>query len=160
MTRQDASQIRTEIKQSVPFSSLEQEVVVALIRTTDVVRRQVAAIIEPSGITIQQYNVLRILRGAGENGLPTLEIAERMIERTPGITRLIDRLVTKGLVLRERSESDRRQVICWVTEGGLELLARLDSPVANADLEPLTTIPRKDLHTLLAILDDIRKAER
>src|SRR5213078_2794277 len=105
---------------------------VALIRTADVVRRAVGDVVEPHGITAQQYNVLRILRGAGQDGLPTLEIAERMIEQTPGITRLIDRLESKRLVERERSSIDRRCVYCRITKAGLDLLARLDAPVQDA----------------------------
>src|SRR5258706_12493191 len=87
-----------ELKQTKPFPSKRQEAAVALLRTADVIRRLFGAVVEPKGITVQQYNVLRILRGAGEPGLPTLDIAERMIETTPGITRLIDRLETKKLV--------------------------------------------------------------
>src|SRR5258706_5345171 len=87
-----------ELKQTRPFPSKAQEAAVALMRTADVLRRLRSAIVEPNGMTAQQYNGLRILRGAGELGLPTLEIAERMIESTPGITRLIDRLGTKKLV--------------------------------------------------------------
>src|SRR5207244_13083574 len=78
-----------ELKQTKPFPSKAQEVAVSLLRTADVLRRLVGAVVEQKGITVQQYNVLRILRGAGEQGLPTLDIAERMIETTPGITRLI-----------------------------------------------------------------------
>src|SRR5229473_5817955 len=112
-----------EIRQRRPFPSVAHEAIVALLRTADLVRRQVATLVEPHGITPQQYNVLRILRGAGEKGLPTLEIAERMIEQTPGITRLIDRLQTKNLVARERCLTDRRQVFCRITPAGLSLLS-------------------------------------
>ncbi len=89
-----------EIKQRKPFPSKGQEAAVTLMRTADVVRRAVGSAIEPHGITVQQYNVLRILRGAGPDGLPTLEIVQRMIEQTPGITRLINRLQGKNLVAR------------------------------------------------------------
>src|SRR5829696_3408168 len=116
------SRIQQEIKQNRPFTSRTQEAVVALMRTTDLVRRAIGAIVEPHGITLQQYNVLRILRGSGEQGLPTLEIADRMIEQTPGITRLIDRLETKRLALRERCKNDRRRVYCRITRDGLALL--------------------------------------
>ena len=91
--------IARELKQKKPFPSKAEEAAVTLMRTADVLRRFIGTVIEPHGITSQQYNVLRILRGAGERGLPTLEIAERMIESTPGITRLIDRLETKKLVV-------------------------------------------------------------
>ena len=106
---------------------------VSLMRTADLVRRAVAVVIDGQGITLQQYNVLRILRGAGGEGLPTLEIAERMIEQTPGITRLLDRLEAKQLVGRERCPADRRQVTCRISREGLRLLAALDGPVAEAE---------------------------
>ncbi|MFP5247340.1 MAG: MarR family winged helix-turn-helix transcriptional regulator, partial [Thermoanaerobaculia bacterium] len=116
--------LRDELKQTRPFVTRTQEAALALLRTADLVRRSIGAVVEPEGITMQQYNVLRILRGAGEKGLPTLEIAERMVEQTPGITRLIDRLETKQLVGRERCPTDRRQVFCRITKEGLALLAR------------------------------------
>ncbi|HWW62959.1 MAG TPA: MarR family transcriptional regulator [Thermoanaerobaculia bacterium] len=137
------------------MSTKSHEATLALLRTADVVRRAVAAVIEPHGITGQQYNVLRILRGAGEKGLPTLEIAERMIEQTPGITRLIDRLETKKLVIRERCKTDRRQVFCKITRGGLALLAKLDEPVTNADVA-LSKLTKRDLQQLVEILGRAR----
>ena len=137
------------------MSSETQEAALALLRTADVVRRAFAAVIEPHGITGQQYNVLRILRGAGEKGLPTLEIAERMIEQTPGITRLIDRLETKKLVLRERCKNDRRRVWCRITRGGRELLAKLDAPVTKAE-SILSNLKKRDLAQLVEILDRAR----
>ena len=86
------SQLKREIRQNRPFRSRSQEASLGLFRTADLLRRRFHAVLEPKGITQQQYNVLRILRGAGDGGLPTLTIAERMVERTPGITRLLDRL--------------------------------------------------------------------
>src|SRR6476659_11445281 len=106
----EMSQLQREIRQGKPFRSRGQEVVVALLRTADLVRRTVGRALEPHDITVQQYNVLRILRGAGEQGLPTLEIGERMVEQTPGVTRLLNRLEAKGLAARSRGESDHRQV--------------------------------------------------
>lgn len=84
-------------------------------------------------LTMQQDNVLRILRGAGRAGLPTLEIAERMIEHTPAVARLVDRLEKKGLVRRDRTSEDRRLVLCRITTAGLELLRKLDCPVEGLD---------------------------
>src|ERR1700750_2732984 len=94
------------------FHSREQEATLGLLRTAAAIKRSLAQVIEPHGITPQQYNVLRILRGAGAEGIPTLTIGERMIEQTPGVTRLLDRLEAKGLVARCRGEDDRRQVLC------------------------------------------------
>src|ERR687897_938950 len=102
LMRDETSALQKEIRQTRPFQSRGQEAVLALMRTTDLARRVIGKVLEPYDVTAQQYNVLRILRGAGEAGLPTLDIADRMIEQAPGITRLIDRLEAKGLVRRER----------------------------------------------------------
>src|SRR5207253_3472800 len=134
-----------------------EETTVALIRTVDIVRRMLGAVLEPHGITLQQYNVLRILRGAGEKGLPTLEIAERMIEQTPGITRLVDRLEAKKLVVRERCATDRRQVFCRISAAGLALLARLDEPVRAISDEALRNLSKKDVAQLIELLDRTRE---
>jgi DNA-binding MarR family transcriptional regulator len=130
--------------------------VVALLRTADLVRRALGRVLEPYDITPQQYNVLRILRGAGEQGLPTLEIGERMIEQTPGITRLLDRLEAKELVRRERCREDRRQVLCWLTPAGLDLVERLDEPIDSADAEAVAMLEVEEQEKLLRLLDAIR----
>ena len=145
-----------EIRQSRPFASPAQEAVLGLLRTADVLRRFIGTVVEPHGITMQQYNVLRILRGAGERGLPTLDIAGRMIEQTPGITRLIDRLETKSLVTRQRCETDRRQVFCLITPAGLELLSRLDALVVTAGNEAMSALAAADLTRLIKLLDRTR----
>ncbi len=150
------STVLREIKQKKPFASRRQEAFVALFRTADQVRSVVAKVLEPHGITPQQYNVLRILRGSHPQGLPTLEIAERMVERTPGITRLLDRLEAKGLVRRERCPEDRRQVLCWATHEALVLLAELDTPVLEADEEALQNLSRAEVDQLIELLDKIR----
>ena len=100
--------VAEEIKMGRAFRSLSLEGSLGLLRTADVIRRYFDSVVEPQGLTLQQYNVLRILRGAGPDGLPTLEVADRMVERAPGITRMLDRLMAKGLVVRERSTRDRR----------------------------------------------------
>jgi DNA-binding MarR family transcriptional regulator len=146
-----------ELKQNKPFPSKAQEAAVALLRTADVLRRLIGAVVEPKSITTQQYNVLRILRGAGERGLPTLEIAERMIETTPGITRLIDRLETKKLVSRERCLTDRRQVFCRITPPGLTLLSSLDAPILQATDTALGILKKTELTSLIDLLDRTRE---
>jgi DNA-binding MarR family transcriptional regulator len=151
------SSIQKELKQSKPFASRAQEAAVALLRTADLIRRNVGAVVEVHDITPQQYNVLRILRGAGEKGLPTLEIVERLIEETPGITRLIDRLEAKKLVSRERCLTDRRQVFCRITKDGLKLLTKLDAPLNNAEEEALGTLKKRELDELIALLDRARE---
>jgi DNA-binding MarR family transcriptional regulator len=127
---------------------LRRDAVTAVWRAADRLKREFAAIIEPRGITLQQHNVLRILRGAGQEGLPTLTIAESMIERAPGITRLIDRLENKGLITRERHKSNRRQVLCKITPEGLRLLASLDPLVDAANLRIFAHVTDEQLQTL------------
>ncbi len=127
-----------------------------ILRTADLLRRYFAAVLEPHGLTGQQYNVLRILRGTRPEPLPTMEIAERMIEKTPAITGLLDRLESKGLVERRRGSDDRRCVFCSITPAGLELLAGLDEPIARADREALAGISAAEAQRLLELLGAIR----
>jgi MarR family transcriptional regulator, organic hydroperoxide resistance regulator len=150
------SHLLRELKQTKPFPDKTEEATVALLRTADLVRRNVASVLEPHGITVQQYNVLRILRGAGERGLPTLEIADRMVEQTPGITRLIDRLELKRFVSRERCLTDRRQVFCRITKEGLALVASLDKPMLDSEIGALGAIEQDDLAQLIELLDRAR----
>jgi DNA-binding MarR family transcriptional regulator len=157
MTRK-ASRIQAELKQRKPFRSLAQEASLALLRTTDVLRRKFSEVTASSDLTLQQYNVLRILRGAGPDGLPTLEIGVRMIEQAPGVTRLLDRLESKQLVLRVRCVSDRRQVFCHITDAGLALLGSLDGPVNDADEAAMSSLTRAETKTLIELLDKVRAA--
>ena len=151
-----APSLREEIKQSSPFHSTSQEAYLALLRTADDSKRYMGRLLEARGVTLQQYNVLRILRGAGEEGLPTLAVAERMIERTPGVTRLIDRMERKGWVARQRCTEDRRRVWCRITADGLALLAALDQPIIDLDNELGNALEEHELATLVGYLDRIR----
>ncbi|MDH3206370.1 MAG: MarR family transcriptional regulator [Gemmatimonadota bacterium] len=148
--------ILEEIQQSKPFRSRSQEAYVALLRTADDSRRYISNVLEPEGVTLQQYNVLRILRGAGKSGVATLAIAERMLERTPGVTRLIDRMERKGWVERSRCTEDRRRVWCKITESGLSLLEKLDRPVSDVDDAFGDVLDEDELGTLVGYLDRLR----
>ena len=150
------SRLQSELKQNKPFASKAAEATVSLVRTADLIRRNLAAVMATFDLTVQQFNVLRILRGAAEKGLPTLEIAERMVEQTPGITRLIDRLETKELVLRVRCLTDRRQVFCHITKQGLALLKELEAPVHEAQELSLSSMSKSDLEQLIKLLDRAR----
>jgi DNA-binding MarR family transcriptional regulator len=150
--------IRDEILQTRPFASVAAEAVVTLIGTADRVRSALSAVVGAHGITLQQYNVLRILRGAGSDGLPTLDIAARMIDKSPGITRLLERLEARRLVRRVRCPQDRRQVLCYATAGALRLLAGLDAPVAESDRRCLAPLDATRVATLVGMLDEIRAA--
>jgi MarR family transcriptional regulator, organic hydroperoxide resistance regulator len=155
--KRDPSPTQRAIKQEKAFRSLGQEAVVALFLTAEAIRWPFVELLAKNGdITFQQYNVLRILRGAGPGGLPTLEISERMIERTPGITRLLDRLEQKKLVERERCSEDRRLVYCRISREGKELLARLDGPFDKLDDQAFAALSNSDLKTFLRLLDRVR----
>jgi DNA-binding MarR family transcriptional regulator len=150
--------VQQEIRQRRPFASVSQEAIVALMRTADLVRRRVAAVVEPHGITLQQFNVLRILRGGGDAGVPTLEVADRMIEQTPGVTRLLDRLEAKELVRRQRCPKDRRQHLCWITPKGLAVLQKIDGVSLRAADHALKGLRAKDRETFVRLLDAVRAA--
>ena len=150
------SALQHEIHQSRPFRSPSQEAVLGLFRTADILRREFDRVMAEHGLTQQQYNVLRILRGAGEEGLPTLVIAERMIEPTPGITRLLDRLEKKGWVERHRTEQDRRRVICRIHHDGLDVLDELDAPLNSLDDRCLAMISDDEIRQIIGLLDRVR----
>ncbi len=150
--------IRDEIRQTKPFESAADEAVVTLLGTADRVRTTLSAATEAHGITLQQYNVLRILRGAGPVGLPTLDIAARMIEDSPGITRLLDRLEARGLVRRVRCPEDRRQVLGHATDKALRLLAALERPLAEAIRHSLAPLDAAGTGELVRLLDAVRAA--
>jgi len=124
-----------------------------LLRVADRMGGYFQGLFSPFEISGQHYNVLRILRGAEPDGLPTLTIAERLIERAPGITRMIDRLEAKALVRRKRCEDDRRCVYCRLTEKGLRLLERLDEPVYQANRAVFRGLSEAELQRLTALLD-------
>jgi DNA-binding MarR family transcriptional regulator len=142
-----------EAKQKHPVHSRQQDAVVSVLRTANYLRRFSSPVFDQHGITWQQYNVLRILRGAGLGGLPTLGIAERMIEQAPGITRLLDRLERKKFVRRERPSDNRRQVLCYITKVGLDLLRELDSPVRKQDNQALHRLDESEIEELIRLLE-------
>jgi len=146
-----------EIRQTRPFVSRAQELTVALLRTSDIVRPRLAQVVAREGITLQQYNVLRILRGARGVSLSALQIGDRLIEQTPGVSRLLERLVAKKLVRRDRAARDRRMIECFITAKGLELLARLDEAVTRADEEAVAMLGAAELDTLADFLERIRR---
>jgi DNA-binding MarR family transcriptional regulator len=152
--------LQDEIKQRSPFDSLEQEALLNLLRTADVLMRRIIAVLKPYGLSHSQYNVLRILRGAGEDGLACREIGDRMITRDPDITRLLDRLEARGLVTRTRDQQDRRIVMARVTAEGLRLLAQLDGPIEEVDRRPLKHLGESRLRALIALLEAARERGR
>jgi DNA-binding MarR family transcriptional regulator len=151
------SSLQEELKQGKPFPTAAEEAGVALLRTAALFRRAVAQRVEPYGISPAQYNVLRILRGAGDEGLATLAVRDRLIEEAPGITRLIDKLEEAGHVRRDRTGKDRRTVRCRITSKGLALLEEMDSPVRTANELIRAGLPEEeDQRMLLDLLARLR----
>ncbi len=157
-TRARTSAVQREIRQSTPFRSTAQEATIALLRTASVVSRSLARVVEPSGLSLAQYNALRIIRGAGTGGIPTLSIRERMIEEGTTITRLLDKLDEAGLIRRERSYPDRRQVLCFVSDAGRALLDDLDPRVNAADEAVVASLDAGQLDRFIELLDRVRSA--
>ena len=153
-----ADALARQLHRSTPFRAPGQWVGISLLRNADLLRRHLTQVVAAERVTLQQYNVLRILRGAGEAGLPTLSVAERMIERTPGVTRLLDRLESRGWVERERSVEDRRQVLARITPGGRALLERLDGPLAQAEDEVFAELDPESLQRLGELLEEVRRS--
>jgi DNA-binding MarR family transcriptional regulator len=150
------SSLRDEIKQTRPFRNASEEATLSIMRTATLVRRSIAAVVERFDITPAQYNVLRILRGAGEAGLPTLAVRDRLLEEAPGITRLLDKLETAGLVRRERTTPDRRQVICFITSKGLALIKKIDPRIIEADQAGGAGLTPAERKQLIVLLEKIR----
>ena len=148
--------VQDEIKQTRPFRSKSQEATVALLRTAHYIRRRVEALVGAEGITMQQYNVLRILRGS-KSPLPTMEIADRMIEPACGITRLISTLEEKDLIRREQWPGDRRQVLCQITPAGIRLLDRLQEPIDALDELTARSLTGEQLDIFIEVLSTIRE---
>ena len=148
--------VSDEIKQERPFDRPEREVAVTLLRTGEVLRHAVESVLRPWDVSPEQYNVLRILHGAKEGGHPALEIARRMIARSPNITRMIDKMVAKGLAQRERVDSDRRVVRISITAEGRRLLGELDQAVNNL-LAPLRSMSPAQTRSFLGQLNAVRE---
>ncbi|MGH9565741.1 MAG: MarR family winged helix-turn-helix transcriptional regulator [Candidatus Angelobacter sp.] len=145
--------IQAEIKQGKPFESLEQEAFLALLWTADRLQWRLTEALKPHGLSPTQYNVLRILRGAGKQGLACSEVAQRMITRDPDITRLMDRLGRMGLAHRGRGDEDRRIVVAKITPKGVDLLKQLDPVIRQFLHNLLGHMGEKKLNSLLGLLD-------
>ncbi|MGC2195924.1 MAG: MarR family transcriptional regulator [Terriglobales bacterium] len=142
---------------SQPAGETEQErVYVALLRTAYRLEGEVAARLKPHELTPTQYNALRILRGAGAEGLPCSEVGARMINRDPDITRLVDRLEKRGLVTRRRGKADRRVIRAAIAPAGLNLLKGLDEPVRNFLRQRMGHLATERLHLLSQLLEQAR----
>jgi DNA-binding MarR family transcriptional regulator len=145
-----------DIHQTKPFASIEEELLVSLLRTGDVLHERFEQIIRPFNISMTQYNVLRILRGAEPTGRTCGEIGERMIAREPDVTRLLERMDKAGLIKRTRDSQDRRVVVTRITSGGLKLLDEMEPKLRELDgvLKPMG---ERKIETTLKLLDEVRE---
>jgi MarR family transcriptional regulator, organic hydroperoxide resistance regulator len=148
--------LQAELRQKLPFASREQEAYLALLRTADALQSSMESKLKEFGLTGTQYNALRILRGAGPEGLPCSEIGERMITHDPDITRLLNRLEQRGLVERTRDQHDRRVIDGKITAAGQRLLREMDGPVEQHGRELLHHISQADLRRLVDLLGQVR----
>jgi DNA-binding MarR family transcriptional regulator len=149
--------LRQSIKQRKPFESLEQEVFLEVLRTGNALVQDLVEMLRPYELTQPQYNVLRILRGAGPAGLPTGEVGDRMVvSREPDVTRLLIRMEEQGLVERERRSDNRRFVTARITRQGLRLLKALDEPIRRMHMRQLQHMTRRELDLLAGLLEQAR----
>ena len=153
------SKIQDEIKQSKPFKTVASEAHVALLRTADLVAREIAEVLKPYGVSPTQYNVLRILRGAGPSGLACGEIGGRMITQDPDITRLLDRMEKVGWIERTRDSGDRRVVVTRLTKQGKKVIDELEEPLARFERKRLKKVGEKRLRELVELLDVMRDSK-
>jgi len=146
-----------EIQQRVPFAGPEVEAFLNLQRTADLLRRQTVDLLKPYGLSPTGYNVLRILRGAGAEGLPCSEVSNRLVAHDPDVTRLADRLAEAGLLTRERRSRDRRVVVLRITPDGLVLLEQIDPQTVALHRRQLSHLGEQSLDSLIRLLEHVRQ---
>ena len=151
------SLLQQELQKKKPFTCPEQEAALNLLRTTDFLSREGNALFDRHGLSAPQYNVLRILRGHRDTGLPCQKIVGQMVTQMPDITRLVDRLEASGLVRRERTEQDRRVVLVHITSTGMDLLARLDAPILDMHRGQMSHLSQVEVAELNRLLTKLRQ---
>ena len=151
------SQLASELKQTKPFASPVQEAVLSIKRTAALLELRLAELLRPYGVTPTQYNVLRILRGAGAEGLPRCEVQGRLVAPVADTTRLLDRLEKMGLVSRARNTDDRRVVTSKITPRGLALLDKVAAPLKKFEEDEVGQVSDARLRSLIGILDEVRR---
>jgi DNA-binding MarR family transcriptional regulator len=151
------AKLAEEIRMNKPFSFIEQEASLGILRTSDVLAQGAVDVLKPFDLTPPQFNVLRILRGSPD-GLSCSQIADRMISRDPDVTRLLDRMEARNMLSRERSAQDRRVVLTRITAYGLELLASVDPAIAEMHRRQFRGISEKQIRQLIDLLEKVREA--
>ena len=146
----------SELQQTKPFRHVEEEVFLNVQQTADALMQELLDVLRPFGLSATQYNVLRILRGAGETGVSCKDIAARMITRDPDITRLLDRLERRKLLTRTRAKEDRRFVAIRITPEGLSLLRELDEPIGQKQVDLMRHVNQEQLPLAIDLLEQLR----
>ncbi len=153
-----ARKLQEEIKQTRPFANIEEEALLNIRHTSDRLQHHTQQLFKQYGITPTQYNVLRILRGAGDAGLRCSEVGERLVSSDPDITRLLGRLQKQKLIRRKRDPKDRRVIYANITAEGQRLLKETD-PLVNGEIKQLLKhINKEKLTALIALLEEVRQA--
>lgn len=154
-----AKSLQDEIKQTKPFTSLEVEAYLNIMRTEAVLSQAVHACFKEYGVTQTIYNLMRIIRGGPDEGVPCSNIAERLIARVPDVTRLVDRAVNLGLVTRHRPDNDRRVVLLSLTPAGRELLEKIARPLDAIHRQQMGTLSEDELRTVVDLMTRLRAVE-
>lgn len=149
--------LRSELRQGRPFKSTEHEAFLSVLRTAAVLSDELEQILKPEKVSLAQYNVLRILRGAEPHGLCRNEVRDRMLTRMPDMTRLLDRLERAGLVTRARSDADRRLVSTRITDLALQVLERVEDAVVEEHQRRFGHLSKADLRRLIGVLERVRE---
>ena len=150
--------LQTEIHQTRPFEAIEEEAVLNIVRTAEVLQRALVEFLKEFDLSPTQYNVLRILRGAGAAGATCSQIGERLLTHDPDITRLLDRMDARRLIARERSSTDRRAIITRISADGLALVGSIDAPLRTLTQSRMGKFGRDALAGLIAELERVREA--
>ena len=153
-----AGKLQQEIRQTKAIRLLEEEATLNIVRTADVLMQGLMDVLKPFALSPTQYNILRILRGAGPGGASCKEVGARMVTRDPDITRLMDRLEKRGLLTRDRAKEDRRFVTHQLTAAGLELVNELDRPIDALHRRAMQHVKPERLSELVTLLEEVRSA--
>jgi DNA-binding MarR family transcriptional regulator len=151
--------LQNELKKRGPFDSVEQEATLAVMRSSDLLENRLARLLRQYDLTPSQYNVLRIVRGEGKP-LACLEVAERMIQVAPAITRVVEQLLARNWISKTQSAQDRRVFEIELTDDATGLLKKLDRPILELHASLLANVSQADLQTLIRILEDMRAGIR
>jgi len=149
--------LREELKQTRPFPRRSAEAAVSVMRTAAILEHELNDVLKPSGLTVTQYNVLRILRGAGEKGLCGREVGERLVSPVPDVSRLLERMEDVGLLSRERDAKDRRHVTARLTESGRRLLESVTPALEAVERARFGRLTESALQAMITSLAQVRE---